>query len=66
MSFCYPVLITSDTDNCSTHGMLRNSISCVRAIAMVKAKITITNRQSIFHNLIVIHKVQLHRETRYD
>ena len=53
----YLMLITSDKDNCSTQGMLRNRISCVRGIVMLKAIIMITSPQSAFHNFIVIHKV---------
>ena len=51
------MLITYDKDNSSTQGMLRNRISCVRGIVMLKANIMITSLQSAFHNFIVIHKV---------
>ena len=57
LSTVYLMLITSDKDNCSTQGMLRNRISCVRGIVMMKAIIIITSPQSAFHNFIVIHKV---------
>ena len=51
------MLITSDNDNCLTQGVLRNRISCVRGIVMLKANIKIVSPQSAFHNFIVIHKV---------
>ena len=58
LSTDYLLLITSDSDNCSTQGMLRNRISCVIGIVMMKANIMITSPHSAFHNFIVIHKVQ--------
>ena len=57
LSTAYLMLITSDKDNCSTQGMLRNRISCMRGIVMMKANIVITSPESAFHNFIVIHKV---------
>ena len=48
------LLIISDNDNCSTHGMLRNRM---RGIVIMKANIIITSPLSAFHNFIVIHKV---------
>ena len=66
LSTVYLMLITSDNDNCSTQGMLRNRISCVRGIVMMKAIIIITNPQSAFHNFIVIHQIQHHKATRYE
>ena len=56
LSTVYLMLITSDKDNCSTQGMLRNIISCVRGIVMMKGIIMITSPQSAFHNFIVIHQ----------
>ena len=41
--------------------MLRNRISCVMGIVMLKANVIITSPQSAFHNFIEIHKVQ-HQE----
>ena len=58
------MLITSDNDNCSTQGMLRNRVSCVRSIVIVKVNIIITSPQLVFHKFIVMHKVQYHRATR--
>ena len=66
LSTVYLMLITSDKDNCSTQGMLRNRISCVRGIVMMKANVIITSPQSAFHKFIEIHKVQHHRATRYE
>ena len=60
------MLITFDNDICSTQGMLRNRISCVRGIVMIKANIIITSPQSACHNFIVIHKVQHHRATKHE
>ena len=53
------LLITSYKDNCSTQGMLRNRISCVRRIVIMNANIIITNPQSAFHNFIAFCKVGL-------
>ena len=39
------MLITSDNDNCSTQGMLRKRISCVRGIVIMKANVIITSPQ---------------------
>ena len=65
-STVYLMLIISDNDICSTQGMLRNRISCVRGIVIMKANKIITSLQSAFHNFIVIHTVQHHRATRYE
>ena len=56
LSTVYLMLINSDKDKCSTQGMLRNRISCVRDIVMLKAIIIITSPQSAFHNFIVVHQ----------
>ena len=51
------LLITSDNDNCSTQRMLRNRISCVCSIVIMKGTIIITNQQSAFYNFLVVYKV---------
>ena len=42
------MLITSDNHNCSTLEMLRNRISYLRGIVIIKAKMISTSQQSAF------------------
>ena len=48
--------MTIDYDNCSTQRMLRNLITCVIGIRIIKAIIIITSLQSASHNFIVVHQ----------